>query len=131
VEQDLERRVPVQVVAGDRAYHDTRNHYFLKVRGIESAICLKENRTGKKDPGKAGWVAMKQKPEHDRGQGERYKIERKSGEAKQGHGLGRCRYIGSLRYATQVYMTVVTLNLKRMLKLLTGVNFKGSAKLSD
>jgi IS5 family transposase len=130
VEQDLEQGVPVEVVAADRGYDDTRNHYFLKVRGIESAICLNDYRTEKKDPSKAGWVAMKRKPEYIRGQRERYKIERKFGEAKQGHGLGRCRYLGSLRYAIQVYMTVLTLNLKRMVKLLTGVNFKGRARLS-
>ena len=129
VEQDLEQGVPVGVVAADRGYDDTRNHYFLKVRGIESAICLNDYRTKKKDPNKKGWVAMKQKPEYVRGQRERYKIERKFGEAKQGHGLGRCRYLGSLRYAIQVYMTVLTLNLKRMVKLLTGVNFKGRARL--
>jgi hypothetical protein len=130
VEQDLEQGGPVQVVAADRAYDDTRNHYFSKVRGIESAICLKENRTEKKDPNKAGWVAMKQKPEYIEGSRERYTIERKFGEAEQGHGLGPCRYLGLLRYRIQVYMTVLALNLKRMVKLLTGVNFKGSAKLS-
>jgi IS5 family transposase len=130
VEQDLEQGVPVEIVSADRGYDDTRNHYFLKVRGIESAICLKDNRTEKKDQNKAGWVAMKQKPEYIEGQRERYKIERKFGEAKQGHGLGRCRYVGLLRYAIQVYMTVLALNLKRMVKLLTGVNFKGRARLS-
>jgi len=35
-----------------------------------------------------------------------------------------------LRYQIQVYMTVLALNLKRMVKLLTGVNFKGRARLS-
>ena len=128
--QDLEQGVPAEVAAADRAYDDTRNHHFLNVRGIESAIRLHDYRTEKKDPSKGGSVAMEQKPEYVRGQGQRYKIERKFGEAKQGHGLGRCRYIGSLRYAIQVYMKVLTLNLKRMVKLLTGVNFKGKARLS-
>ena len=61
VQEDLEQGVPVKIVAADRGYEDTRNHYFLKVRGIESAICRKDNRTEKKDPNKAGWIAMKQK----------------------------------------------------------------------
>jgi IS5 family transposase len=130
MEEDLKQGMPVEIVAADRAYDDTRNHYFLKVREIESAICLNDYRTKKKDPNKAGWIAMKQKPEYIRGQKERYKIERKFGEAKQGHGLGRCRYLGLLRYQIQVYMTVLALNLKRMVKLLTGVNFKGRARLS-
>ena len=55
---------------------------------------------------------------------ERYKIERKFGEAKQGHGLGRCRYIGRMRFAVQAFFTAIMLNLKRMVKILTGVGFK-------
>ena len=58
---------------------------------------------------------------------ERYKIERKFGEAKQGHGLGRCRYVGMLGFAVQAFMTAIMLNLKRMVKLLTGVGFKTQA----
>jgi hypothetical protein len=91
VEEDLEQRVPVEIVASDRGYDDTRNHYFSEVRRTGSAICLKDNRTKKKDPSKGGWIAMKQKPEDIQGQRKRYKIERKSVEAKQGQGVGRCR----------------------------------------
>jgi IS5 family transposase len=127
-ERDLALGLPVQTVAADRAYDDTRNHYMLKVRGVHSAIRLNDYRTQKKDKNKAGWIAMKEKPEYIRGQKERYQIERKFGEAKQGHGLGRCRYVGFARYAIQLYLTAVALNLKRMIKLLTGVNFKGRAR---
>jgi len=55
---------------------------------------------------------------------ERYKIERKFGEAKQNHGLGRCRYLGLMGYAAQAFFTAMVLNLKRMVKMLTGVGFK-------
>jgi len=58
---------------------------------------------------------------------ERYKIERKFGEAKQGHGLGRCRYVSMLGFEVQAFMTAIMLNLKRMVKLLTGVGFKTQA----
>lgn len=61
----------MQVVAGDRAYDATRNHYFLKAMGIESAIRLNDYRTEKKDPSKTGREVMKQKPEYARGQRER------------------------------------------------------------
>jgi len=120
--------LPVKMVAADRAYDDTRNHYMLKVRGVHSAIRLNDYRTQKKDNNKAGWIAMKEKPGSLRGQRERRKIERKFGEAKQGHGLGRCRYPGFLKYTIQVFMTAVALNLKRIVKVLTGVNFKGRAR---
>jgi Transposase DDE domain len=55
---------------------------------------------------------------------ERYKIERKFGEAKQGHGFGRCCYVGKVRFAVQSFFTAIMLNLKRMVKVLTGVGFK-------
>ena len=129
-ERDLALGLPVEIVAADRAYDDTRNHYMLKVRGVHSAIRLNDYRIQKKDKNKGGWMAMKEKPEYIRGQKERYKIERKFGEAKQGHGLGRCRYVGFLRYTIQVLMTAMALNLKRMVKVLTGVNFKGRARVS-
>jgi IS5 family transposase len=58
---------------------------------------------------------------------ERYKVERKFGEAKLGHGLRRCRYVGLVKYAVQVILTAMALNLKRMVKLLTGTPFKGRA----
>ena len=54
-------------------------------------------------------------------------MERKFGEAKQGHGLGRCRYLGRLGFAVQSFFTAIMLNLKRMVKLLTGVGFKTQA----
>ena len=57
-----------------------------------------------------------------------YNIERKFGEAKTNHGLRRCRYVGRARYAIQAYLTAIVLNLKRMVKLLTGVSFKGRAR---
>ena len=57
-------------------------------------------------------------------------MERKFGEGKQGHGLGRCRYVGEIKFAIQALLTAMALNLKRMVKLLTGVNFKGRATAS-
>ena len=72
-------------------------------------------------------MALKESAEYQAGQKERYKIERKYGQAKEHHGLRRCRYLGFLPYMVQTYLTVITLNWKRMVKRLTGVNFKGRA----
>jgi len=127
VEQDMERLVPAHIYAADRGYDSGDNHYLLEILGLHSAIKLKRNRTHKKDKNKEVWWALLGTPEYQVGQKERYKIERKYGEAKQYHGLRRCRYLGRLRYAIQLYLTVIALNLKRMVKLLTGVNFKGRA----
>ena len=54
----------------------------------------------------------------------RYEIECTYGEAKGCHGLRRCRYPGWMRYASQAYLTAIALNPKRMVEVLTGVNFR-------
>jgi hypothetical protein len=54
-----------------------------------------------------------------------YKVERKFGEGKQVHGLGHSRYIG--KFGVQALFVAIVLNLKRMVKLLTGVGFKTQA----
>ena len=89
-----------------------------------SAILLKKTRTQKKDKNKEVWFALLATPQYQQGKKERYKIERKFGEAKQGHGLARCRYRGILKYGIQSYLTAMVLNLKRMVRILTGVGLK-------
>lgn len=127
VEADLAQGVPIETVTADRAYDDGDNHYLLETQGIQSAIVLNRYRTQKKDPNKQIWVELKASEGYRQGIRERYRIERKFGEAKQGHGLSRCRYLGTSGFMVQASMTVIALNLKRMVKLLTGTNFKGRA----
>jgi len=127
VEQDRAHLVPARIYAADRGYDSGDNHYLLQILGLQSAIKLNRYRTQKKDKNKEVWWELLATPEYQAGQKERYKIERKYGEAKQYHGLRRCRYVGRVRYAIQLYLTVIALNLKRMVKLLAGVNFKGRA----
>ena len=130
INRDLELGVPVDTVAGDRGYDDGSNHYFLWSKGLHSAIHLNAYRTQKKDENKEVWIRLKSTPEYQAGLKERYKIERKFGEGKQGHGLGCCRYVGEIRFAIQALLTAMALNLKRMVKLLMNVNFKGRATVS-
>jgi IS5 family transposase len=85
---------------------------------------LKKTRTDKKDDAKQVWISLHQTPQYQQGLKERYKIERKFGEAKQGHGFGRCRYLGRLGFSVQAFFTAIMLNLKRLVKLLTGVGLK-------
>jgi IS5 family transposase len=127
VDHDLEQELPVKIYTADKAYDDGENHYNLEVRGLHSAIRLKKTRTDKKDANKQVWLDLRQTPQYQQGLKERYKVERKFGEAKQGHGLGRCRYLGRLGFAIQAFFTAIMLNLKRMVKLLTGVGFKTQA----
>ena len=45
------------------------------------------------------------------------------------HGFTRCGYVGFLRHAIKAYLTFMALNLKRLVKLLTGVSFTGEARV--
>jgi IS5 family transposase len=131
VDHDLEQKLPVDTYAGDRGYDDGDNHYYLGLKGLHSAIRLKCTRTEKKDDNKEVWLELENTPQYIAGRKERYKIERKFGEAKQGHGFGRCRYIGRVRFAVQSFLTAIVLNLKRIVKLLTGANFKARAYAAE
>ena len=125
VEKDLAQELPVEIVGADRGYDDHALHYYLEQeKGIHSGILLKDIRTRKKDKNKAVWFALMKTPQYQQAKKERFKIERKFGEAKQNHGLGRCRYVGLLGFGIQVFLTALVLNLKRMVKLLCGVGFK-------
>jgi IS5 family transposase len=130
LERDKRQGLPTETYAGDRAYDDTDNHFLLEFEGLHSSLRLNEYRTEKKDKNKGVWFDLLASREYQVGQRERYKMERKYGEAKVYHGLRRCRYVGWMRYAIQVYLTALALNLKRMVKVVTGTNFKGRARLS-
>jgi len=124
VDHDLSQELPIATYAADRGYDDGNNHFHLQDHNLNSAICLKDNRTKKKDANKQVWLEMVQTAAYKAGRKERYKIERKFGEAKKDHGLGRCRYLGILGFGIQAYFTAITLNLKRLVKLQTGVGLK-------
>jgi len=128
VEKDLKKGIDIATVAGDKGYDDGDNHYYLKKKEINSAIRLNNYRTQKKDGNREGWIKLKESTEYQEGLKERYKIEKKFGEAKGWHGFSRCRYLGSARHAIQSYLTFMALNLKRLVKLLTGVSFRGEVK---
>jgi IS5 family transposase len=129
VEKDEGKGIEVGTVAGDKGYDDGENHYYLEQKGINSAIRLNNYRTEKKDPNKEGWIKLKESKEYREGLKERYKVERKFGEARKWHGYERCRYLGFIRHAIQSYLTFMALNLKRLVKLLTGISLRGEARV--
>ena len=124
VDQDLAQQLPIETYSADKGFDDGANHYYLTMLSLHSAIRLKKNRLGKKNNNKQPWLDLVKTPQYQAGLKERYKIERKFGEAKQGHGLGRCRYLGSFGFAVQAFMIAIMLNLKRIVKILTGIGFK-------
>ena len=127
VEKDLKKGIEIETVAADKGYDDGENHYYLKKKNINSAIRLKRSRTHKKDAHKEGWLELEANPAYQAGLKQRYQVERKFGEARKWHGFRRCRYIGHIRHGIQSYLTFMVLNLKRLVRLLTGVAFKGES----
>ena len=129
VDQDLAQNLPIQTYTADRGYDDGNNHFYLEHHHLNSAICLKDLRTKKKDANKEVWLELIKTSVYQEGLKERYKIERKFGEAKQGHGLGRCRYLGLAGFGVQAYFTAIVLNLKQIVKQTTGVGLKTHSAL--
>jgi IS5 family transposase len=128
VEKDLEKGLAIDTVAADKGYDDGENHYYLEKQGINSAIRLKRSRIQKKDGHKEGWLKLMESRAYQEGLKQRYQIERKFGEARKWHGFMRCRYLGHIKHGIQSYLTFMALNLKRLVKLLTGVSFKGASR---
>jgi len=124
LEHDEAVGVKADTYAGDRAYDDTDLHYRLWEKGKHSALRLHDYRTNKKDTNKDIWQELIATSEYQAALKERYKIERKFGEAKLWHRWGRCRYLGLIRHGLQAYLTVLVLNLKRIVFLLTGVTLR-------
>lgn len=110
---------------GDKAYDDGDNHEILKTEKLGDALRLKITRTHKKNPHKAPWLKLLESEEYHQGLKERYKIEQKYGEAKLGHGLRRCRYLGLGKFHLQATLTAVVLNLKVVVAQITGSTLKG------
>ena len=124
-ESDLKQGIPIEVCAADRAYDDTDNHLFLQELRIGNALRLNRYRTQKKHGNREVWVRLGKQPWYDEALRLRYQIERKFGEAKRHHDLGRCRYLSLQRYAIQAYLTIIALNPKQLVRGLTGVSLRG------
>ncbi len=120
--------VNARIYTGAMAYDDTDLHERLWQADKHSAFRLHAYRTQKKDGNKELWQNLLATPEYQEGLHERYKIERKFGEGKLWHRLGRCRSLGLVRYGIQAHLTALALNLKRIVWLLTGTPFRPRAR---
>jgi len=128
LEHDEQVGVDAATYTGDMAYDDTDLHERLWQAGKHSALRLHAYRTHKKDGNTEVWQQLLATPDYLDGLKERYKIERKFGEGKLWHRLGRCRYLRLVRYGIQAYLTALALNLKRIVWLLTSVPFRPRAR---
>jgi len=113
-----------QIYAADKGYDDGDNHTFLKTRGLGDAIRIRDIRLTKKDKNKDPWVKLTESDEYQKGLKVRYKVERKFGESKRHHGLGKARYRGLAKYNLQANFTFMVLNLKEIMKITAGIRLK-------
>lgn len=114
--------------AADRAYDDGDNHFLLKTKQLNDAICLNDYRTKKKNPNKEPWLKLKNSPTYQTALKERYKIEQVFGLKKQSHGLRRCRYLGAVKFNLQAHLTAIVYNLTVVAACLTGYTLRGYAQ---
>jgi len=120
---DWEAFVPILLPAYEGQAQEGRPPYspevILKMLVITYLYSLSERQTEKEI-----WGALLATPEYQQGREERYKVERKFGEAKRWHRFGRCRYLGTRRYGIQAFLTTIALNVKRIVYLLTQIRFR-------
>lgn len=130
IKHDVKLGLPIRIVTADRGYDDIENHGFLEDAKLKSAIRLNDRRLKKKDRNKDPWLRLVQTAEYHAGLAQRGRIEAKFGEAKTKHGLRRCRHVGLRSFDFQAKVTVLVMNVKRMVQLLCGTRFYqgGAAK---
>lgn len=120
--------LPVTTYTADRGYDDGGLREEIKARGQHDAIKLRGFRTTKKDANKERWLKLQADPHYQEGLSQRYAIEAKFGEAKAWHGFGRSHYRGQAGHIAQAFLTMIVLNLKRVVLLVAGVSFRVTAR---
>jgi IS5 family transposase len=128
--RDHERtlNLPTKAYGGDKAYDDTDIFERLQQEGLAIAIALRRQRTAKKDASAQRWADLEADPRYIQALKQRFRVEQPFGIVKRWHGFERCRYLGLARYRLQAIFTFLVHNLKRIVKLLTGVTFRPQAK---
>lgn len=102
---------PPKVLTADKAYDHQDNHQYLSKNHIRNGIIIRKNHTKeyiKKHIRRVSNIAKSIRPV----------IEHKLAELKKYHGLSLARYIGLIKMRIQVYMTVLCVNVKRMIRLI-------------
>jgi len=127
-EHDRTLNLPTKAYGGDKAYDDTDIFERLQQEGLGIGIALRRQRTAKKDPSRQRWLDLEADAQYQQALKQRFRVEQPFGIVKRWHGFERCRYLGLARYRLQAIFTFLVHNLKRIVKLLTGVTFRPQAK---
>jgi IS5 family transposase len=100
-----------KVLTADKAYDHQDNHRHLSKNHVRNGIVLRRNHTKEYIKQHIARVSRRAKSI-------RPVIEHKFAELKKYHGLSLARYIGLAKTRIQVCMTVLCVNVKRMIKLI-------------
>ena len=100
-----------KVLSADKAYDHQDNHRYLSKNHIRNGIIIRNNHTKQ-------YIKQHIKRVSEAAKSIRPIIEHKFADMKKYHGLGFARYIGLIKTRVQVYMTALSANVKRMIKLI-------------
>lgn len=100
-----------KIVTADKAYDRKDNHKYLSKNHIRNGIITRRNLTKE-------YIKHNIKHISEIAKSIRPVIEHKFADCKKHHGLGLARYIGLIKTRIQVYMTAISVNVKRMIKLI-------------
>lgn len=100
-----------KAMAADKAYDHQDNHKYLSKNHIRNGIIIRNNHT-------KGYLKEHIKRVSNVAKSIRPIIEHKFADCKKHHGLSLARYIGLIKMRIQTYMTMLCVNVKRMIKLI-------------
>jgi IS5 family transposase len=107
-------------VTADKGFDAPQNYELLHDRDQEAAIIPKRRRRKRKGHIKARYPDDAERARYYRRSKERWKVEPKFNELKNHHGLKQARYWGLGKVRFQVLMTIIAVNVKRIVTMLTG-----------
>jgi IS5 family transposase len=100
-----------KVLTADKAYDHQDNHKYLSKNRIRNGIITRNNHTKE-------YVRQHIKRVSEVAKSIRPIIEHKFADMKKYHGLGLARYVGLIKTRIQAYMTAISANVKRMIRLI-------------
>lgn len=106
-----------KTVTADKGYDSPDNFALIKDRKQKAAIMVKRRRGKQRGHIKARYPTQKAYQHYYRLKQFRSYIEKIFATAKQWYGLGRARYLGLAKMKLQAAMTMMAINLKRMVLL--------------
>lgn len=125
LEDDIKKGVKPSVITGDKAYDSLDFYSFCGKHNIFPAIRLMKYRLNQKSKKNCEkWLEHTRNPFYNKALGKRYKIEQGYRVGKLYHGLGECRYTGIRKFAFQGFLTFMSINLKRIMKMLKFITEK-------